>query len=446
MKIDIDEHKVIKELTNRLTKELGGKLFSINDKVRLNAPFAKILYGDVVVSDIDGKPFALFEVKGFPRGWTLRWLTDSSFSRTLRTQGVRYYIITDGEEFWIRSVDDDEFVQSDFNQVVATIKDRLPALGPTPTLENIKEVFEKAASKVTFKQAKAITRFIGKDRARPLFKTDAITGRIEFATTSAEDAFFSYLLSGNIPTKLCRFTSRHNFFLLLKDGKQNMCSIVCMNDKSEENYADNKVSFKGSGGASLLENNNCFIMSLMPEEKSDDLTMWRLYGNDANGVCLNYEIENKQRGRRLKGDFYISSISYGINENSHPELDFLRIVMGANISHWHFHFNRWSIWKHFFKSFRFRDEKEVRLLYLSKDKNKEDKKWIENEASGIVSKMLLFQMKPANTFPLRLCSVIIGPKAPEPTKIAEQFAFVVSQEWDSYTPVVIRESRIKEYR
>jgi hypothetical protein len=185
----------------------------------------------------------------------------------------------------------------------------------------------------------------------------------------------------------------------------------------------------------------------MPQDKSDDLTMWRLYGDDAKGVCLNYEIKEKQRGRKLKGDFYISCISYGESDKVHRELDFICKVGLMNINHWQFQFNRWHIWKHFFKSFRFKDEKEVRLLYLSDGKKKEEKRWIENSESGIVSKMLLFPMIPTNSFPLNLTNVIVGPKAPEPRKIAEQFSFIVSQEWGAYsTPILIRQSDIREYR
>ena len=442
----IDEAKVAKDIAKRLKENLDDIVFKVETDVHVSMPFSRWLEGDLVVFDADNKPVAVFEINRFPQAWALYRKSSYFLSRSDYLWSVSYFIITDGNEFWIRSSEDAEFVQSDFDNVIKTIKEGLPSLGPTPTLDRIKQVLEEAASKAQLKQANSIFRFIGKDRTKPLFKTDTDTGKIEFSTASAEDAFFSCLLNGKTPTKLCRFTTRHNLFLLLKDGKQNMCSIVCMNDRSEENYADDKIGLDKTHGSSLPENNNCFIMSLMPEEKADDLTMWRLYGDDAKGVCLNYEIENRQRGRRLKGDFYISSISYGINEKSHPELDFLRYLLRANIDHWHFHLNRWVIWKHFFKSFRFKDEKEVRLLYLSKDKSKEDKKWIENEASGIVSKMLLFQMNPINAFPLRLCNVIVGPKAPEPTKIAEQFAFIISQEWDNYSPIVIRESRIKEYR
>ena len=447
MNLRIDNAKVKKELSERLKKGLEGKLFNVQTDARLNALFAKIVYADIVVYGVDGHPIAVFEVKGFPQAWAMRKQLDSSLSRTLDVQRVRYSVLTDGDEFLMWSQDKPEYLKMDFDKVLETIKNGLPVLGDIPTIEEIGSAILEAATKVGLKQSNAIKAFINRPRTRKLFKTETKNGKIEFSTPSAEDAFFSLLLNGRIPTKLCRFTTRHNLFLLFKDGKQNMCSIVCMNDKSEETYADKKIGWDESWGEVHLENNNCFILSLMPQDKSDDLTMWRLYGDDAKGVCLNYEIVEKQKGRKLKGDFYISCISYGESAKIHRELDFLCGVGLINLNHWQFHFNRWHIWKHFFKSFRFKDEKEVRLLYLSDEKKKEEKQWIENSESGIVSKMLLFPMIPTNVFPLTLTNVIVGPKAPEPRKIAEQFSFIVSQEWGAYpTPILIRQSDIKEYR
>lgn len=447
MNIQINEAKVKQDLSDRLKKELKDRLFTVQTDERLYALFAKIVYADIVIYDVDGSPVAVFEVKGFPQAWALRMQLDFSLSRTYEVQKVRYSVVTDGEEFWIWTQDNREFIKTDFDNVLSIIKQGLPVLGDIPSIEMINNAITEAASKVNLKQRNAIKSFLEKPRTRCLFKMDAKTGKIEFSTTSAEDAFFSHLLNGKIPIKLCRFTSRHNLFLLLKDGKQNMCSIVCMNDKSEETYADKKIGGGDSWEKLHLENNNCFILSMMPQEKSDDLTMWRLYGDDAKGVCLNYEIKKNHRGRKLNGDFYISCVSYGESVKIHRELDFLLSISQIHLNHWQFQFNRWYIWRHFFKSFRFKDEKEVRLLYLSDGKKKEEKQWIENSESGIVSKMLLFPMRPTDTFPLTLTNVIVGPKAPEPKKIAEQFGFIVSQEWDKYSvPILIRQSDIREYR
>lgn len=447
MNIGIDEATIKQTLSERLINGLEGSLFTIQTDARLYALFAQTVYADIVVYDVDGSPVAVFEIKRFPQAWALRKQLDFSLTRSFEVQKIKYSVLTDGEEFWMWSQRDQEFIRTNFDAVLETIKSGLPPLGEIPSIDQINNAIIEAAVKVDLKQLNAIKSFIETCRARSLFKTDASSGKIEFSTPSAEDAFFAHLLNGKIPTKLCRFTTRHNLFLLLRDGKQNMCSIVCMNDKSEETYADKKIGHDDSWEKVHSENNNCFIMSMMPQEKSDDLTMWRLYGDDAKGVCLNYEIKEKKRGRKLNGDFYISCISYGESVRIHRELDFLCGVSLINLNHWQFQFKRWHIWKHFFKSFRFKDEKEVRLLYLSDGKKKEEKTWIENGKSGIVSKMLLFPMIPDDSFPLTLTNVIVGPKAPEPQKIAEQFSFMVSQEWGEYDfPILIRQSDIKEYR
>lgn len=446
MKLKIDENAIKQKLVDLLTAGLNGKLYSIKSNVRLNAPFAKIIYADVVVYDIDHKPIAVFEVKPFAQGWVMRRQMDSSLPRTLDVQGVRFYVITDDDEFYIMTSSDQEFVKTDVDTIIKIINQGLPALGLPPSISEIKTAFEKIATEVNLEQKSTILSFVEKTRPQPLFSMDETTGWIEFKNRTDEDNFFSYLLDGRIPSSLCRFTTRHNLFELLRDGKQNMCSIVCMNDRSEESYSDNWVGLKSSGGNIQLENNNCFILSLMPQEKSDDLTMWRLYGDDAKGVCLNYQVIDQQKGRKLKGDFYISCINYGIDERTHPELDFIHNLLTLNLNHWHFHLKRWYIWKHFFKSFRFKDEKEVRLLYISDGKETVEKKWIENVESGIISKMLLFPMIPTNSFPLNLTNIIVGPKSPEPRKIVEQFSFILNQEWNSYSPVYVRESSIKEYR
>ena len=442
-----DKEEVIKSLEKRLNDGLQKKHYSVFIPQNTNAsPLRGRFPCDIIVMD-NNKPIALFSIKPTPTDWVYLYTRTQSFVRNLESEGINYYIITDGKQFWERSSRDIEFNQNSLEVIIHAILNNMPVLGPRPSQEEIKEYFLHAGIKAGLKQRASINRFIERKREKPLFAFDEKSGSIMFSAVKTEDSFFSFLLNGRIPSNLCRFTTRHNLFLLLKDKKQNMCSIVCMNDKSEENYADDAVGRKDIKRRIINENNNCFIISLLPEEKSDDLTMWRLYGDDAKGVCLNYKIENRQRGRRLRGGFYISSINYGIGENKHLELEYLNSIINLEINHWHFNFNRWFIWKHFFKSFRFKDEKEVRLLYLSDGKEeKENIRWIENENSGIVSKMLLFSLNDTSTFPLCLSGALIGPKSPEPTKIAEQFKYLVSEEWGKDSSIIIRESKISEYR
>lgn len=445
MKLLIDKKKIKLSILDLLNNGLACKNCTVKTDVSLHAPFERTINADVVVFDQNNRPVAVFEIEGFAQGWAMQLQMLRSLPRTMKVLEISHYIVTDGDDYFLMSSGDRSFLQVSFDKILSTINKNSPALGTKPSLEEIGIKLNEIADRVNLKQKNDILRYLSGKRIRPLFKMDSATGYIEFATLKKEDAFFSHLLKGRIPTRLCRFTTRHNLFLLLRDGKQNMCSIVCMNDKSEESYADTKVGFDIRDDVISVDNNSCFILSLLPEQKSDDLTMWRLYGDDARGVCLNYRLNDKQRGRKLKGDFYISCVSYGIDSRSHPELDFIKKMVSEDFNNWHFHLNRWYIWKHFFKSFRFKDEKEIRLLYISDNRTLVEKQWIENEQSGIVSKMLLFKMIPENKFPLCLDGVIVGPKAPEPSKILEQFNYLVEQEW-GHQAIGFSLSRIKEYR
>ena len=114
----IDEVLVKQTLTKKLTDGLVGKLFTVQKDVRLSALFAKIVYADIAIFDVDGKPIAVFELKSFPQAWAIRKQMDSSLSRTFDVQGVRYSILTDGEEFWIWTKETEEYVNKEFDEVL----------------------------------------------------------------------------------------------------------------------------------------------------------------------------------------------------------------------------------------------------------------------------------------------------------------------------------------
>ena len=67
-----------------------------------------------------------------------------------------------------------------------------------------------------------------------------------------------------------------------------------MNDPTEIDYANNYLNQVGVCTDSLhfscYRNNsvNSYITSLT--ELKDNLTLWRLYGDDARGVCIEYEV------------------------------------------------------------------------------------------------------------------------------------------------------------
>ena len=72
MNLKIDTASVEQTLKTKLEEGLKGKLFSVQTNVKLSALFVKTVNADIAVYDVDGKPVAVFEVKGFPQAWALR--------------------------------------------------------------------------------------------------------------------------------------------------------------------------------------------------------------------------------------------------------------------------------------------------------------------------------------------------------------------------------------
>ena len=64
-----------------------------------------------------------------------------------------------------------------------------------------------------------------------------------------------------------------------------------MNDISEIDYADKYINIDTIIlDETVKESNNIFILSCCDESMSDDLMMWRLYTQNAEGVNLKYHI------------------------------------------------------------------------------------------------------------------------------------------------------------
>lgn len=239
---------------------------------------------------------------------------------------------------------------------------------------------------------------------------------------SIEDEFFRLLLPQGEPTSLCRYTTLNSLFLTLKDKTNCMCSLTCMNDKGEISYSDKYVHYGVYAYSHQVidENNDCFILSCCNSDKKDDLTMWRLYGDQGKGVCLEYEICSAQIDNSR---FFLAPVSYGTAKNKHPQLDLIQNVNNWVKDGWRFKFRRWHIWKHFFKSYLFKDEHEYRLLFIPTENDDQKLRWIMDSTNSIVSRIALFGME-QDAFPLKLKSVLVGPKCLEQESNVDQLEFM----------------------
>lgn len=224
-----------------------------------------------------------------------------------------------------------------------------------------------------------------------------------FKKDEDEDKFFQILLGTYSKDRLCRYTTLSSIFRTCNDKEQSMCCIVCMNDKSEIDYVAQKLQFPISSD----EINKCFILSCCDGDRNNDFTMLRLYADCARGVCIEYTVDKKMV---TNNKFIIAPISYARDsQQAHPELDLISKISNINIEGKKFCFKRLSIWQHFFKPYEYRDEQEVRLLYLHSSDNR-SVKWIHESHFGIITPIVTFSINENNNeFPLILNKITLGP-------------------------------------
>lgn len=267
----------------------------------------------------------------------------------------------------------------------------------------------------------------------------------------AEDGLFMILLqkldSEDDSKHVCRYTSLNSLFLTMKGGNHVMCSITCMNDKGETSYADKYVGYGAfsNSSKSIKENNDCFILSCCNKDMIDNLTMWRLYGNDGKGVCMEYDVDLSKIDNK---EFFYAPVSYGKVMNEHPALDYIKKIRQWKKRGWCFELKRWYIWKHFFKSYLFKEEKEVRLLFIWTEKSLDRVEWIMDSTNNIASRICLFPIS-SNRLPLTLKRAIIGPKCPEQESNVDQFNYMNGHTKTMPSSVgrpAVGRSKIEDYR
>ena len=333
------------------------------------------------------------------------------FARIQDYSGIQWSILLVDDAIYLRPLCGDYENYGDIiktAQIISTDNaDTVPSLSKNEYLEVIKQQISQYRDRISRKEY--ISLFMeGLQENDIEIEKDGI-----YFSNEKETEFFMSILCPVENKDLWRYTTKNSLFLMLRDHNQNMLSLNCMNDISEIDYADKYIDTETCVlRKSIDEANKVFILSCCDETKSDDLMMWRLYAQDAEGVSLCYHLYSN----KIDNDyFYLAHVCYG-QKDSHPELDLIK-----NITEWpcrglRFKFRKWIIWKHFFKPFDFNYENEIRLIYFEhKDSLAKKTLWIEDSKSGIASPMKLFCLeynyKPQ--FPLALTKVLIGPKSKE---------------------------------
>lgn len=440
------EQKDFQKLQEQLTEALGKQFqVEMESVVEGFLPIIKERFDLLILKD--DEPIAALLYMSFIHSIDLlhrqNWLTER-FKKIGIKQGILFFGKED--EFHLFTKGKYGLTKLTFTGLVAAIKGG-NSFGEKPLIDDV-------ATEVLSCMPEELLSIIDVNRHQEmdvLFTEDNLifdeeSGTICFCENT-EDEFFRLLLPQKTPLSLCRYTALNSLFLTLKDKSHCLCSLTCMNDKGEISYADKYIHYGiYAYSQQIIENNNnCFILSCCESDKMDDLTMWRLYGDQGRGVCIEYDsilerADNKQ--------FFMAPVSYGESKDKHLELDFIKKINDWVKEGWHFKFNRWNIWKHFFKSYLFKDEHEFRILFLPSEGSSAELRWIMDSTNSIVSRIALFNVED-EAFPLKIKSVLVGPKCPEQESNVDQLTFMNRIQGVMKSRVmrkVVKPSDITDYR
>lgn len=298
------------------------------------------------------------------------------------------------------------------------------------TLNAVKESLEKNLTQISNGEKRTtISDFI-----QSLTINDIVKDSKNSLTDKKEKELMYLVLGKYTKETICRYTSMSGLFRTLNDRKQSMVCLVGMNDRSEIDYVDSYFSINNQSEEKESSNAPCaappfdllnklYILSCCDEMKEDNLTMFRLYGDDSRGVCLRYTINHDLLD---KENFFLAPVSYADENGNHPELDY---VLSTNTNA-HFRFQKFDVWKHFFKKYDYKIEDEVRLLYdfnVEKGEgtaNKKKKKWVNISSYGIICPIVEFDME---NFPFLLDKIILGTNSPESKLNANQLRIMFKE-------------------
>ena len=240
---------------------------------------------------------------------------------------------------------------------------------------------------------------------------------------SFENVFFNKMFGEFKEAKICRYTSLRTIFESLYNVSLRMSGLIGMNDKSEVNYVEKYLNIDNERleviDTPLIKEhhnkitaiNNRYITSCTNIKRKDDLTLWRLYADDATGVCLVFDVKKEHLNKYI----LLQKVKYADENGRHEELDFLKNVIDEIIllTGFKFEFATLRYWKHFFKAHDYAVEDEIRLLIIDNNKLEKIKTdWVMTYTHSIINPVIDFRLN-IKSFPIQLRTILLGPKCME---------------------------------
>lgn len=280
------------------------------------------------------------------------------------------------------------------------------------------------------------------------FEVDNTKKELKFST-DIEMKLMDYLLkSPQIGSKVYRYTSLKSAFMNIDEETVVLSGIVGMNDTSEVDYVENylygiNIDDHKKHWQTINKLNNKYIMSCTTLE--DDLTFWRLYGDDFAGASLEMEIIDNYCQNEKKINFlnYVMKHVHYSNENGKDSiLEVLKSLINVihNKTGLTLIFRDIDTWKHFFKPFEYSVENEIRVLY--KGNIVDDRRWNLTYTHNILNPFVIIKM---DEIPLKLTALYLGKKSSSFSTNEYQFKQLI-RERNLHNQVKVFISKISNYR
>ncbi|MBR3653943.1 MAG: type I restriction enzyme HsdR N-terminal domain-containing protein [Elusimicrobia bacterium] len=351
---------------------------------------------DCCIKDGKGQYLAIIEFKSFLNSPLARKIGRLQLRQYLKSTKAKYALLTDSKKFYLykNNSDSNHFEKITFIQFLETL---FPKYMDRLISENYEFIKEKLKE----------NHF---DVSRMTQNDIVIENHSLFFSKEFEKVIVAQLPSIYFKGRLvCRYVSLETAFRILESKKIRMNGIVGMNDSTESDFLE-KILYDGILKTEDLQEmaNNIYIMSCSTKDCIDKLTQWRLYGDDARGVCLVFKIKRKA----LASDFKLGKIYYQNADKPSQAIsnikEFLDSVYKETL--FPFMFRNFHEFAHFFKPEDYKNEKEVRLLCINKEM--ENKKWFLSKPLNVVNSYVEMPLLDGN-FPLDLSQIYLGPKCPE---------------------------------
>lgn len=369
--INKTEQKIIEQF-----KELiGNEQFSINQNVvwRQNNEYHIF---DLIL-EYDKTPYAIVEIKKTP-------ITPDKFEKDIRKRmhilSCPYGILTDGKIFYLYSA----------GQIGASFYNDYDSLSNALN-EQIEKEKNNIVNSSSIKNILSQKIHISKDLA--------IVNRAKKIGFTEDDEIFLWkqiMRDATAQKKklLSRYTSLNSVVKILTTGHLRMNGLAAMNDTTETSFYEHLVYKKKKEDMEIP--NDIYISSCSINK--DDLTMWRLYGDNGRGACIVFEVDYES-----KSDFIISPVCY-VNSSVKNTLKAIRELVQQNVRLMYE-----NIYSHCFKPEKYEIENEIRILYLNKDKNVETQ-WSVSPDYSIINPFIEIPLNKQKT--LKLVKIILGPTCP----------------------------------